>query len=168
MVDPVSVALKFGFLLVLYLFLLWVARSVLKDLRTTDQPPKEAEEGGAWARNPDATGLHAAVDGLGPGRELEGEPRLQVERAPGLSSGSTFDLGAGAVLGRGEMAEIQLDDPYASSRHARIIWEGALPVLEDLGSTNGTYLNGEAVDGPKPLHVGDRIRIGDSEFSYLT
>ena len=39
-------------------------------------------------------------------------------------------------------------------------------VLEDLGSTNGTYLNGEPVRGPQPLHVGDKIRIGDSEFSF--
>jgi pSer/pThr/pTyr-binding forkhead associated (FHA) protein len=40
-------------------------------------------------------------------------------------------------------------------------------VIEDLGSTNGTYLNEEPLDGPQPLHPGDRIRIGDSEFSYL-
>jgi pSer/pThr/pTyr-binding forkhead associated (FHA) protein len=40
-------------------------------------------------------------------------------------------------------------------------------VIEDLGSTNGTYLNGEPLRGPQPLHPGDRIKIGDSEFSYL-
>ena len=40
-------------------------------------------------------------------------------------------------------------------------------VIEDLGSTNGTYLNEEPLGGPQPLHAGDRIRIGDSEFSYL-
>ena len=39
-------------------------------------------------------------------------------------------------------------------------------VLEDLGSTNGTYLNGEPLGGPQPLHDGDRIRIGDSEFTF--
>ena len=40
-------------------------------------------------------------------------------------------------------------------------------MIEDLGSTNGTYLNGEALTGPQPLHDGDRIRIGDSEFTYF-
>jgi hypothetical protein len=162
---PVSVALKFGFLLVLYLFLLWVARSALKDLRRTDEPAGLGEH--RWDSGSDATGLHAASEGLGPGSEREGEPRLRVESAPGLQAGSTFDLHAGAVLGRGAMAEIQLEDPFASSRHARIVWEGALPVLEDLGSTNGTFLNGDSVDGPQPLHAGDHIRIGDSEFSYV-
>ena len=63
--------------------------------------------------------------------------------------------------------EIKLDDPFASSRHARISREGQVLVIEDLGSTNGTYLNEEPLSGPQPLYEGDRIRIGDSEFSYL-
>lgn len=164
MLEPVSVALKFGFLLVLYLFLLWVARSALRDLRTTGVP---LDADPAAAPEQDATGLHDASRGLGPGREVDGEPRLEVRRAAGLQRGSTFDVTGGAVLGRGERAEIQLEDPFASSRHARILWEGAVAVLEDLGSTNGTFLNGEPVAGPQPLHEGDRVRIGDSEFSYL-
>jgi pSer/pThr/pTyr-binding forkhead associated (FHA) protein len=72
----------------------------------------------------------------------------------------------GATLGRGDV-EIRLDDPFASSQHARISRQGHTLVLEDLGSTNGTYLNEEALTGPQPLHPGDLIRIGDSEFSYL-
>ena len=72
----------------------------------------------------------------------------------------------GATLGRGDV-EIRLDDPFASSRHAHISREGQVVVIEDLGSTNGTYLNEQPLNGPQPLHDGDRIRIGDSEFSYL-
>ena len=45
--------------------------------------------------------------------------------------------------------------------------QGGIVVLEDLGSTNGTYLNEELLTGPQPLHPGDRVRIGDSEFTYL-
>jgi len=75
-------------------------------------------------------------------------------------------LAGGSVVGRGDV-EIPLEDPFASSRHARIERQGSVVVLEDLGSTNGTYLNDEPLDGPQPLHHGDRIRIGDSEFSYL-
>ena len=44
--------------------------------------------------------------------------------------------------------------------------QGAIVVIEDLGSTNGTYLTEELLDGPRPLHPGDRIRIGDSTFTY--
>jgi hypothetical protein len=155
--DPVAVALKFGFLAVLYLFLLWMARSALKDLR----------RGGAEEAVPayeDATGLHHATAGLGdsPG----GPPKLRVATAAGLRAGAAYDLSEGALLGRGDHADIRLEDTFASSRHARLVPQGDVMVLEDLGSTNGTYLNGEPLRGPQPLHVGDSIRIGDSEFVF--
>jgi hypothetical protein len=156
--EPVSVALKVGFLVVLYLFLLWIARSALKDLRrgvaATDMPP-------------DATGMHAAVSGLAPGPLEDLEPRLRVEQAMGMRSGDEYDLRDGAVLGRGDAAEIRLEDPFASSRHCRISRQGDVLVIEDLDSTNGTYLNGAPLEGPQPLHPGDRIRIGDNEFSFV-
>ena len=155
--DPVAVALKFGFLAVLYLFLLWMARSALKDLR----------RGGAEEAVPayeDATGLHTATAGLndGPG----GTPKLRVATAAGLRAGAAYDLSEGALLGRGDQADIRLEDTFASSHHARLVPQGDVMVLEDLGSTNGTYLNGEPLRGPQPLHVGDSIRIGDSEFTF--
>ena len=96
-----------------------------------------------------------------------GDPRLVVERAPGHTPGMEYEIAGGAVLGRGEQAEIRLDDPYASSAHARLVLQGGRVVLEDLGSTNGTFLNEEAVNGPQPLHQGDRLRIGDSEFLFV-
>jgi pSer/pThr/pTyr-binding forkhead associated (FHA) protein len=157
--DPVAVGLKFGFLAVLYLFLLWVARSALKDLRRGS----EAEYTGPSADYEDATGMHSASSGLA--RE-GGVPKLRVQTAAGLSAGSAYDLSDGALLGRGEHADIQLEDGFASSRHARLVPQGDVMVLEDLGSTNGTYLNGEPLRGPQPLHAGDRIRIGDSEFTF--
>jgi len=161
MLEPVSVALKFGFIIILYLYLLWIVRSALKDLRST-----AAATGAPLAHAPaqDATGLHAAV----PAGRLEGaDPRLVVERAPGHVPGMEYEIGDGAVLGRGDQAEIRLDDPFASSAHARIIRQGGTVVLEDMGSTNGTFLNEELLSGPQPLHPGDRVRIGDSEFTYL-
>ncbi|HEY3021236.1 MAG TPA: FHA domain-containing protein [Solirubrobacteraceae bacterium] len=153
MVEPVSVALKFGFLAVLYLFLLWVSRSALRDLRAS-------ERGGREVAQADATSLYGA-SGNG-----DLQPQLVVERAPGHRPGLVYDIGDGAILGRGDGAEIRLEDPFASSSHARLIRQGSVVVLEDLGSTNGTYLNEELLQGPQPLHRGDRIRIGDSEFTY--
>lgn len=167
MLEPASVALKFAFLAVLYLFLLWVARSALKDLRR-GQPAAGAGAGPVVDEPPpDATGLHAASVGLGgPERTEDLDPILRVEHAAGLERGAEYDILDGVVLGRGAQAEIRIEDPYASSQHARIIRQGDLLVLEDLGSTNGTYLNTEIVRGPQPLHPGDKIRIGDNEFSY--
>lgn len=165
MLEPVSVALKFGFLAVLYLFLLWVARSALKDLRESGARGAGDDEWGEGGGAPaDATGFHAAAD-LGAGPDDERDPRLVVDHATGHESGTSYEVGRGATLGRGNV-EIPLDDPFASSRHARIVPEGAVMVIEDLGSTNGTYLNGEQLAGPRPLHAGDRIRIGDSEFVF--
>jgi hypothetical protein len=162
MLQPVSVALKFGFLAVLYLFLIWVAWSALRDMRRSPGPRGRAEV----ATPADATSMYAAVSGLEP--EANGfEPRLLVERAPGHESGVAYDIPeSGATLGRGDV-EIQIEDPFASARHARITRQGYVLMIEDLGSTNGTYLNEEPLSGPQPLHPGDRIRIGDSEFSYL-
>jgi pSer/pThr/pTyr-binding forkhead associated (FHA) protein len=149
---PVSVALKFGFLVVLYAFLLWVSRSATRDLRA----------GRVVASSEAATGFHAATAAPHAAREA----RLVVERAPGHAPGMIYDIGEGAVLGRGDQAEIRLDDPFASSRHAALLLQAGVVVLEDLGSTNGTYLNEELLAGPTPLHNGDRVRIGDSEFTY--
>jgi hypothetical protein len=154
--DPVAVGLKFGFLAVLYLFLLWMARSTLKDLRRGAGGPQQPSYD-------DATGMHVASQGLG--RDLAA-PRLRVETAAGLRAGAAYDLSDGALLGRGEQADIQLEDGFASTSHARLVPHGDVIVLEDLGSTNGTYLNGEPLSGPQPLHVGDKIRIGDSEFTF--
>jgi hypothetical protein len=158
--QPVSVGLKFGFLAILYLFLMWVAWSALRDLRRGRGSSALAENAPA----PEETGMYDASNGLGGPNEFE--PRLLVERAAGHKSGVAYDLVDGAILGRGDV-EIRLDDPFASSRHAKISREGDVLILEDLGSTNGTYLNEEPLSGPQPLYDGDRIRIGESEFSYL-
>jgi hypothetical protein len=160
-VEPISVGLQFGFLAVLYLFLLWVSRSALKDLRN---PPRRAVPTVATDVATDATGLHPASQAGG--RANAFDPRLIVERAPGHTPGMEYDVGGGAVMGRGDQAEIRLEDPFASSRHAKLTPQGGIVVIEDLGSTNGTYLNEELLSGPQPLHQGDRVRIGDSEFTF--
>ena len=158
MLEPVSVGLKLAFLVVLYLFLLWVARSALKDLR------RPVGAAGSAPRAPvDATGIHQAASG--PGGRGPGSARLVVESVPGHERGMEYDVEDGATLGRGDV-EIHLEDAFASTRHARLVRQGGVVVIEDLGSTNGTYLNEELLEGPRPLHPGDRIRIGDSTFTF--
>lgn len=168
--QPVSVALKFGFLAVLYLFLLWVARSALRDLRGRGGAER-ADSVGAGATGaiaPDATGLQSASV-VGRADIARRAPRLVVARATGHDPGmiyDLYDLGGELVLGRGDQAEIRLDDPFASSRHARIYEQAGTLVLEDLRSTNGTYLNEELLATPRPLRPGDHLRIGESEFVF--
>jgi pSer/pThr/pTyr-binding forkhead associated (FHA) protein len=157
---PVSVALKFGFLAVMYLFVLWVARSARRDLRNSGPGARPAN----GAIPPDATGFYSAS---AVGSPVAGRsPRLVVERAPGHQPGMIYDLDGDIVLGRGDQAEIRLEDPFASARHAHVYEQGNIVVMEDLGSTNGTYLNEELLETARPLHPGDRVRIGDSEFVF--
>jgi hypothetical protein len=163
--EPVSVALKFGFLAVLYVFLLWVVRSARRDLRGGSMPFAGDRGEQAGTIPPDATGMYSA-SALGSADVAHRSPRLVVERAPGHDPGMIYDLDGDIVLGRGDRAEIRLEDPFASSRHARIYEQGNIVVIEDLHSTNGTYLNEELLQTPRPLHPGDRLRIGDSEFAF--
>lgn len=168
--EPASVALKLAFLAVLYLFLLWVVRSAWKDLRRSGAPDGSSAAPSpvvaSAIADPDATGLHRADEAVVLGAGADGEPRLVVDHAAGHPDGIAYSLERGATLGRGDV-EIRLEDPFASTRHARIERQGSTLVLEDLGSTNGTYLNEEPLDGPRPLHHGDRIRIGDCQLTYL-
>jgi FHA domain len=155
--EPVAVALKFGFLAVLYLFLLWVARSAMKDLsRGTEAAAAEpVEPPSPRRRGSSVPDLRAAV-----------APRLIVVAAMGHEPGTTFELNGGATMGRSDNAEIRVDDPFASSAHARIFPRGDFMYVEDMGSTNGTYLNGRQLRTAERLKVADVIRIGDSEYRY--
>ncbi len=165
--EPISLGLRVAFVAVLFLFLAWIARSALKDLgRTSSQlAPGSGAPVASAAGMSDATGFFPAAAVR---EAVGGDARLIVERAPGHVAGMEYDIGEGATLGRGDQAEIRLEDPFASSLHARLSRQGAVVVLEDLGSTNGTYLNEELVRGVQALYPGDRVRIGDSEFTFAS
>lgn len=150
--DPVSVALKFGFLAVLYLFVLVIARSALKDLRRTMAPA------------PDATGFHAAPAFAEAPRGPDGW--LVVERGGGLERGRRFDLIGGLSVGRSKESDVQIDDRYASSLHARVFSREGRFYVEDMNSTNGTLLNGATLQGEAELIDGDNVQIGDTVFRF--
>ena len=120
------------FLALLYLFLARVVRALLKDLR-------------AAAREP----------GASPGR------LIVVESPAGEpEEGRSFDLDAITTLGRDVNNAIVIDDAFASSEHAVLTFRGRSWYVEDLGSTNGTFVNGRAVAAVSPLGFGDEVSIG--------
>jgi pSer/pThr/pTyr-binding forkhead associated (FHA) protein len=158
MQDPVAVALKFGFLAVLYLFLLWVARSSMRDL-------SEHDDGSVVIDRDEPAAVPRRRD---PGPDLRAgvRPRLEVVAAMGLDPGTTFDLAEGATMGRADGADVPIDDPFASSVHARIFARGQFMYIEDMGSTNGTYHNGRRLRSAERLKTGDVVRIGETEYRY--
>jgi hypothetical protein len=151
--EPIAVGLKFGFLVVLYLFLLWVSRSALRELRRTSEPA------------PEATGFHRVQRGPG-GRAAATDAHLVAVRGGGLEPGARYDLFGGLSIGRSTDADVRIEDRYASAIHARIYSRGASYYVEDMGSTNGTYLNGAVLDGEVELADLDEVRIGDTELRF--
>jgi hypothetical protein len=147
--EPLAVALKFGFLAVLYLFLLWVTRMAIRDLRGTASPGYE-------------TGYHE-VSGLDPSGT---DAFLVVQTGGGLPEGEHFDLFGGVSLGRSADADIRIDDRYASGIHARVFNRSGAYFVEDMNSTNGTLLNSRELHGEAELTPGDLIRIGDTELRF--
>lgn len=154
--DPLALLLKFGFLAVLYLFLIFVARSAARDVAgATDYdaegPPSQASHG---RRAPE------------PERSPSGSPRLEVVAALGHEPGTAFTVGDGLTLGRAGGAGIRIEDSYASSTHARVYPRGEHVYVEDAGSTNGTFLNDRLLRRPERLNVADTVRIGETEYRY--
>ena len=88
-------------------------------------------------------------------RELHPEPGRELSCADG------------AVIGRGPACEVHVDDPLASRRHARVLSSQIGVGIEDLGSSNGIYVNGERVPGISPLHPGDVIQVGATLWVVL-
>ena len=150
--EPIAVALKFGFLAVLYLFLFWVSRSALRELRRTGAPA------------PEATGYHAAV---GPGgRSAASDAFLVPMHGGGLPVGERYDLFGGLTIGRSGEADVRIEDRFASAIHVRVYSRGASYFAEDMNSTNGTQLNGARLEGEAELSDLDVIRIGDTELRF--
>jgi pSer/pThr/pTyr-binding forkhead associated (FHA) protein len=139
---------RIGFLILLCLFVLAAMRVVRSDLRYAADPRSEGgtrRPRGGQAQQPAQGRLY---------------PSTLVVTAGSLS-GTRLRLGPGPILiGRAEDSTLVLDDDYASTRHARITQQGQEYFLEDLGSTNGTYLDRARVTSPTPVPIGVPIRIG--------
>src|SRR5919204_1658957 len=98
---------------------------------------------------------------MNPSQEGKERTRVRLEIVEGAQAGGELEVIDAAVIGRSStQADLILDDLEASRRHASLTPEEEALTVEDLGSTNGTYVNGVAISGPRALVDGDRLRIG--------
>jgi predicted component of type VI protein secretion system len=152
-VDTALLVLKLAFLVLLYLFIWRIVRTASRDLRLPQEsfilaPSREG-------------GVPAAQSQVNSGR-------LVVVKSSDLDEGLDFQLNSSQMMiGRGGQNDIALpDDEYVSARHARFeprrdgVW------IQDLGSTNGTYLNGVRLERPRRLSPGDVVRVGDTDLRF--
>jgi pSer/pThr/pTyr-binding forkhead associated (FHA) protein len=151
--------LKYLFLVVLYLFFVRVVRAVWTELRepspgtASPAPPPEAP---LRQRRRDRRAAARAEQGAA----VADAERLEITHPP-ERAGQRFDLGSELTVGRAAGCGVSLpEDTYVSQVHARVFRRDGELLVEDLGSTNGTFLNDRKVSAPVPLRDGDRLTIG--------
>lgn len=150
MPESLLAILKLCAVALLYLFFLRVLRAVWAEVS-----PARAGAAPARQARPRARAASRKPRGGGPALVLV-EPK---DRA-----GQSWPLGDEVTLGRASGCSVALEDGYASQLHARLFRHGDGLQVEDLGSTNGTYVNGRRVTAPTPLTRGDQLRIGATVF----
>ncbi len=89
-----------------------------------------------------------------------------MERSPSLAQGREIELDGGLTIGRSGSSGLPIGDPFVSHMHARIMRRGPFLFVEDLGSTNGTFLNDRRVDSDAQLKMRDQLRIGETVLRY--
>jgi hypothetical protein len=151
--ETVLLILKLAFLVLLYLFVWRIVRTAGRDLRL----PQESFI------------LRPALAGGAIGQAIE-SGRLVVVQSSILAAGEEFDLDSTALtVGRGPQNDVSIEgDEFASARHVRVeprrdgVW------VSDVGSTNGTFVNGVRIDRPRKLVQGDVVRVGETELRFET
>ena len=143
--------MRFGFLALLWLFVLASMRVIRSDLRSSGQPRIAV---------PPPVRRRGKGGGAGAARATPGAPTHLLVTEGGLTGTRIGLTGAPVLIGRANDSTLVLEDDYASTRHARISLQDNMWVVEDLGSTNGTYLGQRKIDSPVPLEIGVPLRIG--------
>ena len=143
MPESVLTVLKYCFLALVYLFLFRVVQVVIREMRA----PASSEEAGGDGRRD---------------RRGRRDVRLRILE-PVEHEGELYPLGEELTVGRGGGCGIVLpDDSYVSTVHARLFRRGSDVFVEDLGSRNGTFLNGDPVSAATRLRRGDRVQFGQT------
>ncbi len=156
MSELLVLGLKFAFLALLWVFVWFVGAVIRSDLfgrrvAATDSPDQPvAREPAASAPPKPSWGARRAAKRM--------PTTLRINQ--GKQAGLTMTLGDQLKIGRSADCQLILDDDYVSTRHARIYRTTTGYMVEDLGSTNGTYLNQERLSAPAPFTPSDTLRIG--------
>ena len=153
MPDQLLNLLKLFLLVLLYLFFLRVLRAVWTEVNV----PRLAD-GGAPAAKP---GKQKGRARRAPRAGRTNHPQLKVLEPAGLR-GRSYPLDEEITLGRAAGCQVPLEDAYASQVHARVFQRDSQWYVEDLGSTNGTYLNRRRVAGPMVIKRRDKLQIGNT------
>ncbi len=150
--ELVLTVARIGFLVLLWIFVFTVVGVIRRDLFA-----------GARSRLVAAPRGVSATTGVGarPAKAKRGRAAHQLIVTAGARAGTRITLGEQPItIGRAEDSTLVITDDYASARHARLVPRDGQWLLEDLGSTNGTYLDRTKVTGPTPVPLGVPIRIG--------
>jgi pSer/pThr/pTyr-binding forkhead associated (FHA) protein len=151
------VLIRFAYLAILWIFVLSAISVVRSDMFGARVESGSRSDRRADRRADKASRKQSAAR---PTKRPRGAP-THVAIVEGANAGETASLDqAPLVIGRGADAAIRLDDDYVSTRHARIASSGDQWFVEDLGSTNGTYIGSHRLTQPTTLQVGSRVRIG--------
>lgn len=151
MSDLVVLALKLLFLALLWLFVLFVGNVIRTDMFGRKLATNEVGELRPAAELKKQQKRRSRTD-----RKLPTNLRVSKGKQEGL----TVPLGEGFTIGRAADCRLQLDDDYVSTRHAQVVRTETGFAVEDLGSTNGTYVNNERITSSTPFTAADTLRIG--------
>jgi pSer/pThr/pTyr-binding forkhead associated (FHA) protein len=154
--EQLITLLKLSLLAFLYLFLFRVVRAVWAELA----PPVPGSA--ARAERASQKGARPRPTTPKSSKGTRGPVRHAVVLEPAEQGGRTYDVPDEATVGRAPGCQIHIDDTFASQLHARLFRSDGRLFVEDLGSTNGTFLNGERVGGPHGVSRGDRLKVGNT------
>lgn len=148
MPDLVLLILKYVFLAILWIFVARAVRAVLIELRPAKAAGRDGPSG-------------APVPSQPPARRTKKAPGKAVVIEGTSLKGKSFPLTGELTIGRSDQCQVRVEgDTYVSSVHARIFARDGSYMVEDLGSTNGTYLNRRRITAPAELQRGDRVKVG--------
>lgn len=170
--EQLLAVLKICVLALLYLFFLRVLRVVWQESRLVKDGAANAAPAGAAPiaapvlPAPSSPAPAGEPSPMAPRPTVGSRPTRLVVIAPESLAGSVATLRDENTLGRAATCALPLDDTYVSQLHARIYYEGAHCMVEDLGSTNGTYLDSRRIVSPSIAHVGSRLEIGNIVMEF--